>query len=170
MSLKDIMGTAFKEEITVPEIIAFFEGNTKIVNLSNGGYVAKEKFDDLNTKHQTLVNDTKDYQEVKSKYQALIEKQEKDNHLAMIKKYVKPEFSEFAYYNLKQSGLVNDKFEDNIKDYAKTNSQYAIEIEKKQNNRVINTFVDTNNGTAPDNKSNNPNQTMNDMIRSAAGK
>ena len=71
------MGSAFKDDLTVEEIVAFFEGNNKIVNLSNGGYVSKEKFDDLNSKYQEIVNNTKDYDEVKGKYQELVEKQEK---------------------------------------------------------------------------------------------
>ena len=35
------MGEAYKEGMTLEEVEAFFEGNDKIVNLSNGGYVAE---------------------------------------------------------------------------------------------------------------------------------
>ena len=54
MSLKQIMGSSYKEGMTVQEIEAFFEGNSKIVNLSNGGFVSKEKFDDIKEKCRGL--------------------------------------------------------------------------------------------------------------------
>lgn len=169
MGLKDIMGSAFKDNLTVEEIVAFFEGNNKIVNLSNGGYVSKEKFDDLNSKYQEIVNNTKDYDEVKGKYQELVEKQEKDGHLAIINKHVKPEFSEFAYYQLKQKELINEQLEENVKNYVKENAQYGIVKETPKQTRVINTFVNTNDGGDP-NKSTNAYQAFNDAIREKASR
>lgn len=166
MSLKDIMGSAYKQDMTLQEVEAFFEGNSKIVNLSNGGYVAKEKFDDVNTKYQNLMNDTKDFEDIKTKYQTLVEKQEKDGQLALINKHVKPEFAEYVLYQMKQGNKLGDKFEDNIKAYVKENSQYGITpIRQPTSNRVITTFANTD-GSA----SSNPNAIINDAIRKSVGR
>lgn len=167
MSLKSIMGNAYKEGITLEEVEAFFEGNSKIVNLSEGKYVDKGKYDDVNNKYNTLVNDTKDYEDIKAKYQGLVEKQTKDSELSVINKYVKPEFAEYIHYQMKANNQLGDKLEDNVKAYLKTNSQYQIEVEKTEApKRVINTYVATEgNGGAPKNK----NDIINNAIRGAAG-
>ena len=53
MNLKELMGDAFKDGITVEEITNFFEGK-KFADLGTGQYVDKNKFDntvnDLNKK------------------------------------------------------------------------------------------------------------------------
>lgn len=168
MSLKTIMGSAYKEDMTLQEVEAFFEGNSKIVNLSNGGYVSKEKFDDVNQKFQALQNDTKDFEDIKSKYETLVAKQEKDGQLALINKYVQPEFAEYVHYQMKNCNLLNDKLEDNVKDYLKNNAQYGIKKEAKPQARIINTFSNTDLEIVK--KNDNPNQKMNDMIRGATGR
>ena len=159
MSLKDIMGSAYKQDMTLQEVEAFFEGNSKIVNLSNGGYVSKEKFDDINTKFQNLTNDTKDFEDIKNKYQALVEKQEKDGQLALINKHVKPEFAEYVHFQMKQGNLLGDKLEDNVKEYLKTNKQYGI-VQERQPNRVVTTFANTEGQQFQ-----SPNAVINDAIR-----
>lgn len=159
MSLKDIMGSAYKQDMTLQEVEAFFEGNSKIVNLSNGGYVAKEKFDALNTNYQTLQNDTKDFEDIKNKYNALVEKQEKDGQLALINKHVKPEFAEYVHFQMKQGNLLGDKLEDNVKEYLKTNKQYGI-AQERQPNRVVTTFANTEGQQFQ-----NANAVINDAIR-----
>lgn len=159
MSLKDIMGSAYKQDMTLQEVEAFFEGNSKIVNLSNGGYVSKEKFDDINTKLQNLTNDTKDFEDIKNKYNALVEKQEKDGQLALINKHVKPEFAEYVHFQMKQGNLLGDKLEDNVKEYLKTNKQYGI-VQDRQPNRVVTTFANTEGQQFQ-----NANAVINDAIR-----
>lgn len=159
MSLKDIMGSAYKQDMSLQEVEAFFEGNSKIVNLSNGGYVSKEKFDDINTKFQNLTNDTKDFEDIKNKYNALVEKQEKDGQLALINKHVKPEFAEYVHFQMKQGNLLGDKLEDNVKEYLKTNKQYGI-VQERQPNRVVTTFANTEGQQFQ-----NANAVINDAIR-----
>lgn len=168
MSLKQIMGSAYKEDMTLQEVEAFFEGNSKIVNLSDGKYVAKEKFDDVNTKYQTLQNDTKDFEDIKNKYQELIAKQTKDNELGIINKYVKPEFANYVHYQLSEKKLLNDKLEDNVKAFIKENSQFKIDKTPMQPKKIINTISDMDGESAP--KNSNPNSALNNMIRAAAGK
>lgn len=168
MSLRQIMGSAYNESLTLQEIEAFFEGNSKIVNLSNGGYVSKEKFDALNQTYQALQNDTKDFEDIKSKYESLVAKQEKDGQLTLINKYVKPEFAEYVHYQLKQGNLLNDKLEDNVKDYIKANKQYGVVKEPTPpQTKVINTYTNTDLGVS---KNTEPKQVMNDAIRTLAGR
>lgn len=164
MSLKDIMGSAYKQDMSLQEVEAFFEGNSKIVNLSNGGYVSKEKFDDINTKFQNLTNDTKDFEDIKNKYTALVEKQEKDGQLALINKHVKPEFAEYVHFQMKQGNLLGDKLEDNVKEYLKTNKQYGI-VQERQPNRVVTTFANTEGQQFQ-----NANAVINDAIRKSLGR
>ncbi len=167
MSLKDIMGSAYKDGITVEEIVAFFENNSKIVNLSNGGYVSKEKFDDIKEKYDTLTENTKDYEDIKSKYDGLVAKQTKDGELATIGKYVQPDFAEFVHFQLKNGNKLGEKLEDNVKEYLKNNSAYAIPREPIKKNKVIQTFTETS-GTDPVVKTNN--QKFNDMLRRSANR
>ena len=168
MSLRTIMGSAYNENMTLQEVEAFFEGNSKIVNLSNGGYVSKEKFDALNQTYQALQNDTKDFEDIKTKYETLVAKQEKDGQLALINKYVKPEFAEYVLYQMKQGNLTGDKLEENVKEYVKANKQYGVTKEQTPPQpRVINTYSNTEQGTG---KVTNPTQSINDAIRSALGR
>lgn len=167
MSLKSIMGNAYKEGMTLEEVEAFFEGNSKIVNLSEGKYVDKGKYDDINNKYNALVNDTKDYEDIKNKYQGLVEKQEKDSELSIINKYVKPEFAEYIHYQMKANNQLGDKLEDNVKAYLKSNSQYQIEAAKSETpKRVINTYTNTE---GAGNVTKNKNDVINNAIRGVAG-
>lgn len=168
MSLKTIMGSAYNENLTLQEVEAFFEGNSKIVNLSNGGYVSKDKFDDVNQKYQALQNDTKDFDDIKSKYETLVAKNEKDGQIAIISKHVQPEYAEFVHYQMKNGNLLNDKLEDNVKDYLKNNAQYGIKKEVKPQARIINTFSNTDLENVK--KNDNPNQAFNNLIRGATGR
>lgn len=167
MSLKSIMGNAYKEGMTLEEVEAFFEGNSKIVNLSEGKYVDKGKYDEVNGKYNSLVESTKDYEDIKSKYQGLVEKQTKDSELSVINKYVKPEFAEYIHYQMKANNQLGDKLEDNVKAYLKSNSQYQIESAKADApKRVINTYTNTE---GAGNVAKNKNDTINNAIRGIAG-
>lgn len=167
MSLKDLMGAAYKDDLQVADIEAFFEGNDKIVNLSNGGYVAKGKFDEVNSKYKELSDGTKDYEDIKNKYTELVATNKKNENLGVIGKFVKPEFKEYAYYQLQKNDKLNDKLEDNIKDFIKENSQFAIEQnDGKKDPVVVNTFAKLDGEGA--NKS--AHEAFNQAIRQAAGR
>ena len=133
-------------------------------------YVSKEKFDDVNQKYQSLQNDTKDFEDIKTKYESLVAKQEKDGQISLINKYVQPEYAEFVHYQMKQGNLLNDKLEDNVKEYLKKNTQYGLTKEKEQKPqpKIINTYVDTENGGGK--KPETSNQAFNNLIRGALGK
>ncbi len=166
MSLKDLMGAAYKPDLQVADIEAFFEGNDKIVNLSNGGYVAKGKFDEVNSKYKELSEGTKDYNDIKTKYDELVATNKKNEALGVIGKYVKDEFKDYAYYQMKVNNKLDDKLEDNIKELVKTNKQFAVgEPEPKKDPVVVDTFAKLDGGGA--NK--NAHDAFNQAIREAAG-
>lgn len=165
MSLKSLMGSAYNDALTKEEIEAFFEGNEKIINLSNGDYVSKSKFDDVNKKFKELQDGTKDYEELKKNYQDLQEKTDKNDKMNVIGKYVNDDFKEFAYYQLKTNNKFDDKFEDNVKEYAKTNKQFA-RVQDKPKETIVKTFKDLD-GTQEPPK--NVNKLINESIRKAAG-
>ena len=87
MNLKELMGDAFKDGITVEEITSFFEGK-KFADLGTGQYVDKNKFDntvnDLNKKLTDANNQlsAKMTDEEKSQQAQL----EKDNEIAQLRK------------------------------------------------------------------------------------
>lgn len=166
MGLRQIMGSAYNENLTLQEIEAFFENNSKIVNLSDGKYVSKEKFDDVNNKYQALQNDTKDFEDIKNKYNSLVEKQTKDGELAIINKYVQPDFSEFVHYQMKQNNKLGDDLENNIKEYLKTNNAYAIPKQAEKKPKIIQTYVNDENV----HKETTPTQNINNAIRQAFGR
>ena len=65
--LKDLLGESYKEEMTPEEIIAGIKSNDKIVNLTSGNYISKDKFlnleskyTDANTRLEKVLNETKD--------------------------------------------------------------------------------------------------------------
>lgn len=71
-NIKNLMGSAYHEGVTVEEINSFLSGKN-MVNLKDGGYVAKDKYDNLESKHKQLQADhdslkeaTKDYETLKS--------------------------------------------------------------------------------------------------------
>lgn len=167
MSLKQIMGSAYHENLTLQEIDAFFENNSKIVNLSDGKYVDKGKYDTLNQTYQSLLDSTKDYEDIKGKYNTLIEKQTKDGELAIINKYVQPDFSEFVHFQLKNNNKLGDKLEDNVKEFLKSNNAYAIPKAKEPKTKVVSTYVkDENVGS----NQKTPSQNLNNAIRIALGR
>lgn len=165
MSLKSLMGSAYNDALTKEEIEAFFEGNEKIVNLSNGDYVSKSKFDDVNRKFKELQDGTKDYEELKKNYQDLQEKADKNDKMNVIGKYVNDDFKEFAYYQLKTNNKFDDKFEDNVKEYAQANKQFA-RVQDKPKEPIVKTFKDLDGTQEP---SKNANKLINESIRKAAG-
>lgn len=167
MSLKQIMGNAYKEGITVEEIVAFFEGNSKIVNLGLGGYVSKEKFDEIKGKYDTLVESTKDYEDIKTKYDGLVAKQTKDGEIAIINKYVNPDYAEFVHYQMSLNKTLGDGLEEAVKKYVGENKQYGIVKEKNPVSKVVKTFTEPGTGNKP---TNNPNDTINNAIRNAFGR
>lgn len=176
MSLKDLMGSAYKDGITLEEVESFFSGNSKIVNLSNGGYVSKEKFDTALAELKTIKDETKDFETYKTELENYKTKETKEKHLGVAKKFIKDDFLDYAYYKAKQEleaagKQVDEKeLENFLKEFVKTNAQYAkVEENPKQvvPKKVVSSGVDLSGGGQPPKS---PNEAVNGMIRASVGK
>ena len=174
-NLKKLMGSAYKDGITVEEINTFL-GTGKFVNLNDGNYVDKDKYnkavaekDGLKTKYDELTEKTKDYDTIKSENDTF--KGEKAD--AELKaKLVGLGISEKAFKYVKgdiadETLKIGDDEKANkeaIQKYLKANPQFAKE---KPNviQRVITTKVDDlGDGTSSDGH-----KVVNDNFRAALG-
>lgn len=71
-NIKALMGSAYHEGVTIEEVNSFLSGKN-MVNLKEGGYVAKDKFERVESEKKQLQSDldslketTKDYETLKS--------------------------------------------------------------------------------------------------------
>lgn len=64
-NLKALMGSSYHEGVTVEEVNSFLSGK-KLVDLKEGKYVDKDKYETLKSEHDALKEKTKDYDEVKA--------------------------------------------------------------------------------------------------------
>ena len=140
----------------------------KLADLSLGGYVAKDKFDDQvrkfnDYKTKNDISKYADYDDMKAELEKL--KNEKaDNELIgkLSAKNVKPEFRKFVLSEIK--GKIDDKtnFDKAMEDYLKENAQYiSSEDENKKFFKSTSTPLE---GGAGETK--NTNQKMNALFRS----
>lgn len=150
-NLKKLMGSAYKEGITVEEINTFL-GSGKFVNLNDGGYVDKDKYNKaVNEKESIqkslddLKESTKDYETLKSeneKYKG--EKEDAD----LKKQLVELGISEKAFKYVK--GDIADKSltlgsdekanKEAVKTYLKEHPQFASETSGSRI-RIVSTKV-----------------------------
>lgn len=139
----------------------------KLADLSLGGYVDKNKFDDQvrkfnDYKTKNDVSKYADYEEIKKELEAL--KAEKaDNELIkkLSEKNVKPEFQKFVLSEIKSSITDGKSFDNVMDEYLKNNTQYLID--EKEKTVFKSSSVPLENGIG-ENK--NTNQRMNALFRS----
>lgn len=173
------MGSSYKEGITVEEINTFL-GSGKFVNLNDGGYVDKDKYnkavaekDSLKTSLDELKESTKDYETLKKENETYKgEKADAD----LKAKLTALGISEKAFKYVK--GDIADKTltigddekanKDAVAKYLKDNPQFAAKSQQVQPHvRVVSTKVDVGGG---DGKDKVDNKTINDNFRAALGK
>lgn len=156
-NLKNLMGEAYKEGLTIEEINDFLQ-DKNYVDLKSGLYVNKDKYQKAVDKYNDALNQLKDYNEIKPKYEEFIQK-EKQLQLQELAKGcdIKEEFIEFA---LMKVGDV-ENVEEALKEFAKNNPQFTAKGVKK-----VNINPNLENGKVKT----NPNETMNDLIRKGAGR
>lgn len=154
-NLKNLMGESFKEDLTLQEINDFLQ-DKNLVDLKSGNYVAKDKYQKQVDKYNEALNQLKDYNEIKPRYDEFVqkEKQAKLNELAKAVN-IKDDFIEFA---LMKIGDV-ENVEEALKEFAKSHPQFTTQIKKINSNPNLR-----------GNPTENPNQTMNDLIRRGAGR
>ena len=154
-NLKNLMGEAYKEELSLQDVNDFLQ-DKNLVDLKGGQYVSKDKYQKQVEKYNEALNQLKDYNEIKPRYDEFIqrEKTEKLNNLAKSVN-IKEEFIEFALSKVGET----DDVETALKEFAKSHPQFTTQVKKVNSNPNL-----------KGNPKENPNQTMNDMIRKAVGR
>ena len=162
MALKDLLGDSFKDDMTIADIDKALEGR-KLVDLSKGGYVDKEKFDRINdelksskTSLDEMSNKYKDYDSLVQFKTDIETKQAKENRIAKMKEAgVKDEYVEFVLYEIEKNGQIDDeKLVETAKTYVQDNKQYGVEVEPIQKQVNIKTLLP--NGKGNDGQSDTP--------------
>ena len=141
----------------------------KLADLSLGGYVDKNKFDDQVRKFNDykVKNDVSkyaDYDDLKTELEALkTEKADRELIDKLAGKKVKPEFQKFVLSEIKEKVTEQLPFEKAMEDYLKENKQYIAD--DKESGKVFfkNSSAPLENGSG---ESKNTNQKMNSLFRS----
>lgn len=141
----------------------------KLADLSLGGYVDKNKFDDQvrkfnDYKAKNDVSKYADYDDLKTELEALrTEKADRDLMEKLSGKKVKPEFQKFVLSEIKGKVTEQLPFEKAMEDYLKENTQYLEVEETSKQTFFKNTSVPLASGSG-ENK--NTSQKMNSLFRS----
>ena len=175
-NLKKIMGSSYHDGITVEEINTFF-GSGKFVNLNDGNYVDKDKYnkavsekDQLKASLSELTEKTKDYDTLKSENETFKgEKADADLRAKLSAlgidekafKYVKGDIAD-------KTLVIGDDEKANksaVAAYLKENPQFAINKAPNVHSRIITTKIEN-----PGQQADNGNKTVNDNLRAAFGR
>lgn len=139
-NIKELLGDAYHDGMTLEEVDKALEGK-KIVDLSTGEYVAKSKYENLETKHKNLQAEfdqvkeqTKDYEALKTENEGF--KTEKAN-AELKSKVVKLGIKENAFKYVKgdidaQELVLGDDEKanvENVKKYLESHPEFATPIE-----------------------------------------
>lgn len=173
------MGSAYKEGITVEEINTFL-GSGKFVNLNDGGYVDKDKYNKAVADKEKAETSLSEYKETTKDYETLKKENETfkgEKADADLKaKLTALGISEKSFKYVK--GDINDKTltigddekanKDAIAKYLKDNPQFAAkQTPGSPHVRVISTKVETGGG---DDKGVDTHKAVNDNFRAALGR
>lgn len=173
--LKSLMGSAYHENVTVEEINSFL-ANGNYVNLKDGGYVAKDKFDriekekaDLKAQFDDLSTKTKDYDTLKAENDKFKgEKADAELNEKLVKYGLKKESLKYVKGDITDKSLtIGDDDKENekaVKEYLKVHPEFASQPAKPQVQFLKTGFNDK----IGDGKPNND-QTINDILRGAVG-
>lgn len=131
LNLKGLLGEAYKDGITLQDVDAFLNGK-KFKDLSSGEYVAKGKFEELQTKLNALTESTKDYDDLKKKIQGFEEKERIQTLNETAKKVgIDGQFIEFALSKINVQG---DKVEEELAKWIEANPQFKVQTKKANSN------------------------------------
>lgn len=169
--LKQFFGDDGNTAITYEQLErGIAEKGIKLADLSLGGYVSKDKFDEQVRKYNDYkskndVSKFADYDAIKQELDTLkAEKADRELMSKLGSKKVKSEFQKFVLSEIKAK--VDDKtdFDKAMEDYLKENKQYIAEADPQPKPFFKNTTVPLENGEG-ENKTTN--KIMNDMLREA---
>ena len=176
-NLKALMGSAYHDGLTVEEINSFLSGH-KFVDLKEGKYVDKDKYDNLQKEHNDLKEKTKDYDEVKANNEKY-ESEKKDADLnARLKnlgfnekalKYVKGDINDGSLKISDDDKQAKKDVETYLKEHPNFATVSPDPHNPKAGGKVVTTTVstDANGGSGDGQKS--VNSFINNGIRRASG-
>lgn len=141
----------------------------KLADLSLGGYVDKNKFDDQvrkfnDYKAKNDISKYADYDNIKAELETLkTEKADRELVEKLSAKKVKPEFQKFVLSEIKGKVTEQLPFDKAMEDYLKENTQYIADEKEGAKTFFKSSSVPLENGSG---ESKNTNQKMNSLIRS----
>jgi len=178
LMLKELLGDAYKEGMTLAEIETALSGK-KLVDLSTGKYVDKEKYDRLNTEHSELKTQfdeykkgTSDFETIKKEYETLKgEKADNDLRDRLVALGVNPKSFKYVKSDINDKALALGEDEkankSAVEKYLKENPQFANQQSKS---RIIVTHNEPNQeGQSKNDGIPAGNLAVNDAIRNAFG-
>lgn len=178
-NLKKLMGSSYHEGITIEEVNSFL-ANGKFVNLNDGNYVDKDKYNKAVADKDKAEQDLKDYKDSTKDYEDLKKQNETykgEKADAELKtKLVALGISEKSFKYVK--GDINDKTltigddekanKEAVAKYLKDNPQFASkQVPGSPHVRVISTKVEAGEGSG---EGHVDNKVINDNFRAALGK
>lgn len=170
--LKQFFGEDGTEAITYEQLVkGLGEKGMKLADLSLGGYIAKDKYDEQTRKFNDYKakNDTSkyaDYDTLKAEVEALrTEKADRELTEKLTAKKVKPEFVKFVLSEIKGKVTEELPFDKAMDEFLKENKQYlASEEEPKKPLLFRSSSVSLDNGSG---ERKTTSQRMNALIRGA---
>lgn len=169
--LKQFFGADGSEAITYEQLVkGIGEKGMKLADLSLGGYVAKDKYDDQTRKFNDYKakNDTSkyaDYDALKAEVEQLrTEKADRELVEKLSGKKVKPEFQKFVLSEIKAQVSEEKPFDKAMDEYLKANPQYVAVEEKGKPTFFKSSSASLDSGSG---ESKTTNQKMNALFRGA---
>lgn len=176
-ALKDLLGSAYKEGMTEAEIDAALAAG-KYVNLKDGKYVDKDKYDRLETEHNTLRANSKKTEDLQKELDSLkAEKADRELNDKLVGYGFKKDALKYVKGDIADKSLViGDKDDDNKKavaEYLKSHPQFGESTPAPKGKQVvIGTKVgdktEKPGGNGEDDGRTEINKSINDAIRAAA--
>ena len=168
--LKQFFGEDGNTAITYDELSkGITEKGIKLADLSLGGYIAKDKYDEQTRKFNEYkakndVSKYSDYDAIKAELETLkAEKVDRELMEKLSGKKVKPEFQKFVLSEIKAKVTEEKPFDEVMDAYLGENTQYVAQEEQKQT-FFRSSSVPLENGAG---ESKNTNQKMNALFREA---
>lgn len=169
--LKQFFGEDGNTAITYEQLSkGITEKGIKLADLSLGGYIAKDKFDEQTRKFNEYkakndISKYADYDDVKAELASLkAEKVDRELMSKLSDKKVKPEFQKFVLSEIKSKVTEQLPFDKAMESYLKENTQYISQEREEAKTFFKSSSVPLENGAG---ESKNTNQKMNAIIRNA---
>ena len=169
--LKQFFGEDGNTAITYEQLSkGIAEKGIKLADLSLGGYIAKDKYDEQTRKFNDYktkndVSKYADYDSIKAELETLkSEKADRELIDKLSSKKVKPEFQKFVLSEIKSKVTNELPFDKAMEKYLEENSQYIANENDGKQTFFRNSSVPLGNGSG---ESKNINQKMNDLFRNA---